>query len=400
VLALEGTGDINFGERLQPVQGRELPLRGKLSRPDRVLPSEARAPKNKNRVVLKFYGMAFYSRNIITLIVFIPILLGLILSPVLFFTIAKATSFSTSVTVTLCGNNVKEGSEDCDGSDLGGATCVSLGYTGGSLSCNSDCTFNTSNCTSEAPPPPPSGVGGIYVPPPTVTKVIIKGKAYPESKITLLEDGKVLATKKADTLADFEIEIADITAGIWTFGIWAEDKDGRKSITFSFTTSVTEGMTTTVSNIFVPPTIELSKVSFQKGETLNIFGQTAPESEVSISVESPEIVKKTIATEEGDWDYSFDASILDEGSYTARAKATSPEGLLSSYSKALDFYIGKGVPGVICPNADLNGEGKVNLIDFSILLYWWGKDDPCSDQNGNGRVDLPDFSIMMYHWTG
>jgi hypothetical protein len=344
--------------------------------------------------------MAFYSRNIITLIVFIPILLGLILSPVLFFTIAKATSFSTSVTVTLCGNNVKEGSEDCDGSDLGGATCVSLGYTGGSLSCNSDCTFNTSNCTSEAPPPPPSGVGGIYVPPPTVTKVIIKGKAYPESKITLLEDGKVLATKKADTLADFEIEIADITAGIWTFGIWAEDKDGRKSITFSFTTSVTEGMTTTVSNIFVPPTIELSKVSFQKGETLNIFGQTAPESEVSISVESPEIVKKTIATEEGDWDYSFDASILDEGSYTARAKATSPEGLLSSYSKALDFYIGKGVPGVICPNADLNGEGKVNLIDFSILLYWWGKDDPCSDQNGNGRVDLPDFSIMMYHWTG
>lgn len=352
--------------------------------------------KNKNRIVLKFYGMAFYSRNIITLIIFIPIFLGLILSPIFLpfqEVLASVIPSSVTVSVTGCGNGIQEGSEQCDGSDLGGATCVSLGYAGGTLSCQADCTFNTSACTS-------GGGGGGYVPPPTVTKVIIQGKAYPQAEITLLEDGKVVTTKKADTLANFEIEIADITAGIWTFGIWAEDKDGRKSITFSFTTSVTAGVTTTVSGIFIPPTIELSKVSLQKGETLNIFGQTAPESEISISVESPEIVKKTIATEEGDWDYSFDTGILDESSYTTRAKATSPEGLLSSYSEVLSFYIGKGVPGVICPSADLNGDGKVNLIDFSILLYWWGKDDSCSDQNGNGVIDLPDFSIMMYYWTG
>ncbi len=45
-----------------------------------------------------------------------------------------------------CGNNQVELDEECDGNDLGGQTCVSLGYLGGNLSCNPDCTFNTNNC--------------------------------------------------------------------------------------------------------------------------------------------------------------------------------------------------------------------------------------------------------------
>ncbi|MBU4216313.1 hypothetical protein L6270_01980, partial [Candidatus Parcubacteria bacterium] len=47
----------------------------------------------------------------------------------------------------ICGNNVAEGSEACDGSDLKGKTCAALGYNGGSLSC-SGCSFVTSNCCS------------------------------------------------------------------------------------------------------------------------------------------------------------------------------------------------------------------------------------------------------------
>ncbi|MBU1238999.1 SBBP repeat-containing protein [Myxococcota bacterium] len=38
--------------------------------------------------------------------------------------------------------------EDCEGSNLGGSTCQSLGYNAGTLSCNSDCTFNLSSCES------------------------------------------------------------------------------------------------------------------------------------------------------------------------------------------------------------------------------------------------------------
>jgi DNA-binding beta-propeller fold protein YncE len=45
-----------------------------------------------------------------------------------------------------CGNGTQEGSEQCDGADLNGQTCGSLGFDGGSLSCNGSCQFNTSAC--------------------------------------------------------------------------------------------------------------------------------------------------------------------------------------------------------------------------------------------------------------
>jgi hypothetical protein len=46
-----------------------------------------------------------------------------------------------------CQNGVQEGTEDCDQSDLGGQTCLGLGFDGGTLSCNADCTFSLSGCT-------------------------------------------------------------------------------------------------------------------------------------------------------------------------------------------------------------------------------------------------------------
>ena len=251
-----------------------------------------------------------------------------------------------------------------------------------------------------SPPSPPAGGGGGAAPPPAVTKVVLKGLAYPSAKITVLMDGKVAALITADPLANFKAEITDITAGVWTFGLWAEDKEGRRSITFSFTVTVSSGMTTTISGIFIPPTIELDKVNVLKGGTLNIFGQTAPESKIEISIESPEIIKTTKAEKIGDWKYPFDTSPLDEGSHTTRAKAEDPTGLKSSYSKVLAFYVGKYGMAEICPKADFNKDGKTNLVDFSIMLYWWGKYNPCVDQNQNGMVDLPDFSILMYWWTG
>ena len=48
----------------------------------------------------------------------------------------------------VCGNGVREGGEQCDGADLGGQTCQSQGFSGGTLSCTGSCTFNTSACTA------------------------------------------------------------------------------------------------------------------------------------------------------------------------------------------------------------------------------------------------------------
>jgi len=47
-----------------------------------------------------------------------------------------------------CGNGMREVGEECDGTDLGSETCVGLGFLWGDLACSTDCTYDTSGCSS------------------------------------------------------------------------------------------------------------------------------------------------------------------------------------------------------------------------------------------------------------
>lgn len=50
--------------------------------------------------------------------------------------------------------------------------------------------------------------------------------------------------------------------------------------------------------------------------------------------------------------------------------------------------------------ADLNCDTKVNLIDFSIMIYWYEKTPPDEvDLYKDGKINISDFSIMAYYWT-
>lgn len=51
---------------------------------------------------------------------------------------------------------------------------------------------------------------------------------------------------------------------------------------------------------------------------------------------------------------------------------------------------------------DFNGDNRVNIIDLSILLYYYNKTGPQItryDLNRDLAVDFPDVSIMMFYWT-
>ena len=48
----------------------------------------------------------------------------------------------------VCGDGVRDGMEACDGPDLGGATCTSLGFSGGALACDPTCRYDTSGCVA------------------------------------------------------------------------------------------------------------------------------------------------------------------------------------------------------------------------------------------------------------
>ena len=53
--------------------------------------------------------------------------------------------------------------------------------------------------------------------------------------------------------------------------------------------------------------------------------------------------------------------------------------------------------------SDINLDGFSNLIDLSILLFYWHLTDPNNkraDINHDGIVDIIDFSILLFQWTG
>ena len=51
----------------------------------------------------------------------------------------------------VCGNGIIELAEECDGEELGGMTCESLGEGTGTLACNSECILDVSMCNSTTP---------------------------------------------------------------------------------------------------------------------------------------------------------------------------------------------------------------------------------------------------------
>jgi hypothetical protein len=67
---------------------------------------------------------------------------------------AVSTDVDATVKLAVCGDGVVESIEECDGSTLAGATCQSLGYATGTISCLPACIFNTSLCI----PIPPKAV--------------------------------------------------------------------------------------------------------------------------------------------------------------------------------------------------------------------------------------------------
>jgi len=68
---------------------------------------------------------------------------------------STSESINATIKISICGNFIAEGGEDCDNSDLNGQTCINLGYASGNLSCDIACDFDTSACIAPTPTPTP-----------------------------------------------------------------------------------------------------------------------------------------------------------------------------------------------------------------------------------------------------
>ncbi len=323
-----------------------------------------------------------------------------------------AITVEVSALVGGCGNESIELGEECDGSSLGGASCVSLGFSGGSLSCSLLCEFNTASCTSSGGGGGGGGGGGSSVP---QTNVVLSGRAYPLSRISILKDGQLVLTTIAGPDSKFNGTVSGLSTGDYLFSVYGEDTNGITSSPFTFPIFISSGVTTSIGGIFIAPTIALDKSQVKKGDTISIFGQTTPNSEVTININSePEFFVAEQADNDGVYLLNFNSAPLALGSHTAKSKAQ-VENEISPFGTSLGFLVGNtnvfndplNPQTPVFRKGDLNSDTRVNLIDFSIAAFWYKRtlsqafaSVEVDRLNGDGKVDLVDFSIMAYYWTG
>lgn len=254
------------------------------------------------------------------------------------------------------------------------------------------------------------GGGGYYAAPAITTTVIFSGKAYPKSTVTLLKDAQIIAATVAGPDAIFETSLTGISSGNYIFSLYGEDDSGNRSSLMTFPLSVTYGSTTNVSGIFIAPTIDIDMSEVKRGDNIAIFGQGVPHGEITIAVHSgEEHFVKTQADESGAYLYNFDTSPLEFGDHSIRSKAALGNEL-TPFSKSVSFVVGmssipKGEREVL--KGDVNEDGRVNLVDFSIMAYWYKESlsvefvqKEADYLSGDGIVDLVDFSIAAFYWTG
>lgn len=238
-------------------------------------------------------------------------------------------------------------------------------------------------------------------------RVVITGYAFPRSTVHVLVDGKAVTNVRAESDGQYSITVDEIARGAYTFGVYAVDSAQVRSSTFSTSFSVIGARTSALSNIHLAPTIKVNPDPVNPGATLTLSGYTQPNAVVTLENEkdkSPASKQVITATANGDgfWSTTVSTENFSVGTYKVRARSEQSAGVKSNFSNYTLYGVGQNAVKVT--NADLNRDGKVNLVDFSILLFWWNSDggtsDPSADINSDGKVNLTDFSILLFNWTG
>ncbi len=237
------------------------------------------------------------------------------------------------------------------------------------------------------------------------SSVTISGDASPGGRITVLKDGTNVATALVAANGTFTVTPPAFERGTYTFSTYVTDRSGRRSSSHASTMSFGQGTSNTISKIILPPTITTDEESVGVSDTVRVYGEGVPGATIELLIDgakkfSASTTKSIAGAQDGLWEISFPASALTRGSHILRARAVIPGRTTSSVSTVILLGVGENPNPSATRSADLNGDGKVNLVDFSILLSNWQTDDEVADINADGNVNIADFSIMRFQWTG
>ena len=341
---------------------------------------------------------------------------------------------TTTLTISVCGNFTVDAGEQCDVPGETGVysqtivgrqcttNCVFGPYCGDGIlqsfygeECDDGNNDNADFCSAICKIEPAgsggggssggnSGGGGGSPRKLGNTVISVTGRAYPLRTINFLLDSVSVGAVRSDANGNFEFSTGS-SPGTATLSIWAYDVNNTRSITLNNTFDVTQGAVTNLNSVILPPTLIVKNPNVNPGDKVTFSGQSVPNSTVELHVDKSSPIETTKAAADGRWSIIFDTTKVSIAEHLMRARTvlgTPPLTSQSNFSSSLQLFV--GVEGKPTTPSDLNRDGFVNLIDFSILIFWWqtngGDSNPSADINGNGKVGLEDFSILLYNWTG
>ncbi len=366
------------------------------------------------------------------LVVFL--LVSLVLHSAPFHTSYAQSVATTTMTLSICGNSLVDDGEECDvpgetgvySTTIAGRQCNAACFFGPycgdgilqtlySEQCddgnNNSGDFCSATCTIE---PAGSGGGGSSGGGRGGsggadrdlgdTQVNVTGQTFPRATVNIILDSDSVGTVRANNSGGFDFS-TNASPGTVSMGFWTTDASGVRSVTSNTTFDVTQGAITNVAGIIVPPTISVTDATINPGEAVTFSGQAVPNATIEVQIGSAMRTQRTTSDANGTWSLTYDTASLKADTYAVKARSVSGTGAVtsqSSYSTVLQLFV--GVDGKVATPSDLNTDGSVNLVDFSILIFWWqtngGDSDPPADINRNGRVSIEDFSILLFNWTG
>lgn len=311
--------------------------------------------------------------------------------------VAAPYSVDIEATVPGCGDSFIQTGESCDGGNLGGATCESVGFVGGSLSCSSVCTLITTSCVSDDSPSGGTRTGfGVSNMDVTDTNVIVGGVAVPGMSVSLLKDGQRIATVPARDDGTFMITVAGLATGVYRMQIVGTLGYSHRVRSELFEVRVIKNSTVKISGITLPPSL----MATHDATGVIVSGFTFPRTAVHLTVDGVQVAL-AVSDETGLYTFALPkpASLKD----TMIVVSTIHGGVPVSSTATL-FATSSELPSATgCQlQTDINGDCTVDVVDFFVMRerFLTGVLAKRFDFNNDGSVTIVDFSIMAFYWTG
>lgn len=192
----------------------------------------------------------------------------------------------------------------------------------------------------------------------------------------------------------FNFRFIDLEDGTYSFGLLIKDIEGRTSQTKFFTIDAVRG-DEVFKNIVAPPTIDIMSGQVSRGGNIKVFGYASPGHTIRVYLNDI-LTKEVLAGRGGIYSFNIPTGALDFGQHKVRTKQINLDGGTESDFSTTKTVIVSRLPAV---KADLSGDGKIDIKDWSIFLARWGKKDSLGrtgiDMNSDGKVDIADFSIFI-----